>query len=89
MVEIGASGPPPYSPRRRWQFGIGTLLLAAIPVSLLAAALGGMLGQGKAKPLMPAAFFVLLSIATPLALLIVTGVARAIAVRWKDSRRHR
>lgn len=86
MPEADPREPPPSS-RRKWQFGIGTLLFAAIPVSLLAAALGGMLGQGAGKPLMPAAFFVVLCIATPLALLIVTGVARAVMLRWKDSNR--
>jgi len=73
--------PSPSPTRRRFQFGVAAMLIAAIPVSLLAAALGGMLGQSTGKPLMPTAFFVVLSIATPLALMISVSLVR-LAVAW-------
>ncbi len=62
--------------RRRYQFGLGTLLLLTIPVSLLAAALGGMLGRGGAGPNVPQVYFILMCIATPLGLLIAASVLR-------------
>ncbi|NUQ65396.1 MAG: hypothetical protein HUU20_23255 [Pirellulales bacterium] len=87
MTENGSNQSEPRSPRRRFQFGMATLLIAAIPVSLLAAALGGMLGQSAGRPLMPAAFFVVLSIATPLGLVIAVSLVRLVIAWWKQSGR--
>ncbi len=87
MCDNGSAPASPPPKRRRFQFGVATLLIAAIPVSLLAAALGGMLGQSAGRPMMPAPFFVLLSIATPLGLVIAVSLVRWAVDRWKHSDR--
>lgn len=70
-------------PPRRYQFGLAALLLAAIPVSLLAASLGGMLGRGGAAGRLPAGYFVLMCIATPLGLMVAASLLRQLLLWWK------
>lgn len=76
--------PPVPRPPRRYQFGLATLLLAAIPVSLLAASLGGMLGHGRAEAQIPAGYFVLMCIATPLGLMVAASLLHQLLRWWKN-----
>jgi hypothetical protein len=88
MANKGPEQSPFRSSRRRYQFGLATLLLLAIPVSLLAASLGGMLGQGGAGREIPPIYFLLMCIATPLGLAVAAGVVHWLRQTWRSSRRH-
>jgi hypothetical protein len=64
-------------PRRRFQFGLGTMLLAAVPVSVLTAAWAGMVGLGAENPLFPRGFFIVLAAGAPMALMILLSACRS------------
>ena len=57
--------PRPPSPRRRYQFGLGTMLLVVVPISVLAAAWAGMMDLGAENSPFPQGFYVLMAAATP------------------------
>lgn len=86
MAEHGPIEPRGRAPRRRYQFGVATLLLLAIPVSLLAASLGGMLGQGGAGRI-PSDWFILMCAATPLGLAVLAGLGHYALQSWKHHSR--
>ena len=73
-------------PRRPFQFTLGTLLLVTTLVSILAAALAGLLQRRSSSFEMPPGFFVLMTIAAPVAVLIFLSLTRAL-VRWLGRRR--
>ncbi len=67
---------PPKDPaptRPRFQFGLRTLLLITVMVSVLSAALAGML-RGRFRAPMPPGFFELMAAAAPVALLLVVSL---------------
>jgi len=80
--------PDPESPppRRPFQFTLGTLLLVTALVSVLAAALGGLLRRRQGAFEMPPGFFVLMTIAAPVAVLIFLSLAQSL-LRWLNRRR--
>ncbi|NLE37067.1 MAG: hypothetical protein GX621_03485 [Pirellulaceae bacterium] len=71
-----SSEPPP---RRRFQFSLATLLFLALPVGLLAGALGGMLADDAGPAGGPRPFSVVLAMVVPLGLMIALSVARRAA----------
>ncbi|MFH1266849.1 MAG: hypothetical protein ABIK89_14060 [Planctomycetota bacterium] len=78
----------PQGPRRRFQFGLGAMLLAAVPVSILSAAWAGMMGLGADNALLPQGFFVLMAAAAPVAVMILLSVCRTLVrLLGGDSRR--
>lgn len=76
---------PPHA-RRRFQFGVGKMLLAVLPISVLAAAWAGMMGLGADHPRLPRGFFVLMAAAAPMALMILISLAGALFKRAKRRR---
>ncbi len=79
--------PPPA--RRPFQFGVGKMLLAVLPISVLAAAWAGMMGLGADHPRLPQGFFVLMAAAAPMALTILISVAGSLFRRAKRPRHRR
>ncbi len=77
---------PPKPPRRPFQFGLGTLFLVTAMVSVLAAALGGMLRAHSGRLSMHPGVFRLMAIVSPLAVLIVVSLWYS-AVQWFKRRR--
>ena len=77
---------PPKSPRRPFQFGLGTLLLVTAMFSVLAAALGGMLRAHSGELSTHPGVFRLMAIASPLAVLIVVSLWYS-AAQWFKRRR--
>ncbi len=75
--------PPEREPRRRFQFSLGTMLLAVLPISVLSAAWAGMTGFGARNSRFPQAFYVLLAAAAPMGVMIVISVFRG-AIRLVD-----
>jgi hypothetical protein len=71
--------------RRRYQFGLATLLFLVLPVSILAGALGGMLQPGTTGVRLPRSFFVILAVMAPLGLMIAVSLVRA-AATWLSGR---
>ncbi len=69
---------PSKPPRRRLQFGLGTLLLAVVPISILSAAWAGMVGRGARNVRWPPGFFVLMAAAAPVAVMILLSVGRSL-----------
>ena len=69
--------PPTPRPPRRFQFGLRAMLLAMVPISVLAAAWAGMMGFGPDRSQTPRGVFVLMAAAAPVGLLILIGVCRA------------
>ena len=63
--------------RRRFQFGLATLLLAVLPISILSAAWAGMMGLGADNALLPQGFFVLMAAAAPMAVMILISLSRS------------
>lgn len=78
--------PPNRPPRQPFQFSLGTLMFAALVVSLMAAALSGMLNRRAGTSPMPAGFFVAMAIFAPLAVMLLANLLLAIR-RWFDRRR--
>ncbi len=78
----------PPSPRRPFQFSLASLLLATVLVSVLAAALGGMLRRRSGHADMPPGFFVLMAAIAPMALMVGISLYRGL-VRLIDRRRRR
>lgn len=83
---------PPEQPRqparrRRFQFGLGAMLLAALPVSILSAAWAGMMGLGARNSRLPQGFYVLMAAAAPMALMVLISVCRGVVRLWAESRR--
>jgi hypothetical protein len=67
--------------RRRWQFGIGSLLLFTTLFSLLMGAFAGMIRTSPGEPLAHGRLYLILAAAAPLGMLVVVGGSRAL-VRW-------
>jgi hypothetical protein len=70
--------PKPPRPKRRFQFGLAAMLLAAVPISILAAAWAGMMGLGARNSQIPQGFFVLMAAAAPVGVMILIAVCRAV-----------
>ena len=78
----------PAGPRRPFQFGLATLLLIMLLVSVLAAALGGMLrGRTSVGARLPLGFFVAMIVAAPLAVMILLSLWRSVAGLFGRRRR--
>lgn len=73
-------------PGRRYQYSLSTLLLITALVSVLAAALAGMLQRQRGGASMPAGFFVLMAVAAPLAVMIVVSALRGLLRLWTRRR---
>jgi len=71
---------------RRYQFSLSALLVAMFLVAVLASAFSGLVRQEPVGARMPPGFFVLMTIATPLALMILASVWCAVARRLKQRR---
>ncbi len=82
----GSYRQPP--PRRRWQYGIGTMLLVMIPVSILAGALAGMIDPENSGTQLHRGFYVVLAIITPMGLMVALSVILVIR-KWMGQRRRR
>ena len=78
MPETAPGEPQPQRPRRRFQFGLGTMLLAVLPISILSAAWAGMMGLGANSTRVPQGFFILMAAAAPMAVMILISVCRAV-----------
>jgi len=91
MAETSPDEPqarPPKS-RRRFQFGLGTMLVAVVPISLLAAAWAGMMGLGARNSPLPQGFYVLMAAAAPVAVMVLISVCRAVLRRLGQGGRSR
>ena len=75
-------------PRRRWQYGIGTMLLIMIPFSILAGALAGMIDPEKSGSHLPRAFYVVLAIIAPMGLMVALSVILVLR-KWLTERKRR
>ncbi|MBX7165333.1 MAG: hypothetical protein K1X74_03200 [Pirellulales bacterium] len=82
-----ASDPTDPPPRWRLQFGLGTLLLVMLLVGVAAAALGGLLRATASRAAEPLLTFVLLTIAAPLALLMVISLLHTLTAVWRRRKR--
>lgn len=82
-----SSDPQPPRRRRRLQFGLGAMLLAVLPVSVLAAAWAGMMGLGADRPALPRGFYVLMAAAAPMGLVIAISVGRSAVRLLRRARR--
>lgn len=89
MSEPELHPPQPAPRRRRFQFGLGTMLLAAVPISILSAAWAGMMGLGAENSKLPSAFYVLLAAAAPMGVMILFSVCRAVLRALDGSHRRR
>jgi hypothetical protein len=54
------------------------MLLAAVPISILAAAWAGMMGLGAGNPKIPQGVFVLMAAAAPVGIMILVAALRAV-----------
>ena len=81
--------PPRPRSKRLFQFGLAAILLAAVPVSILAAAWAGMMGLGAGNSRLPQGFFVLMAAAAPVGVMILIGVCRAVFRLLTGGRRRR
>jgi hypothetical protein len=68
----------PRGPKRRFQFGLAAMLLAAVPISILAAAWAGMMGLGAGNSQIPQGVFVLMAAAAPVGVMILVAALRAV-----------
>ena len=89
MPDTAPDEPEPPRPPRRFQFGLGTLLLAALPISILSAAWAGMMGLGAENAVLPQGFFVLMAAAAPVAVMILISVCRMVFRLLAESSRRR
>jgi hypothetical protein len=79
----------PSQPRRpsgRYQYSLASLLLVTALVSVLAAALGGMLRNAYGESSVPLQYFVIMMIAAPLGVMIVVSLLW-LAIRLVSRRR--
>ncbi|MBN2578671.1 MAG: hypothetical protein JXB10_06735 [Pirellulales bacterium] len=83
----GKESPKPF-PRRRWQFGIGSLLLLTTLLSLLTGAFAGMIRVPAGEPLLHSRLYLVLAIAAPLGMLMVIGGCRTL-IHWWGKRKNR
>ena len=72
--------------RHRWQYGIGTMLLIMIPLSVLASALSGMIDPEKSGSQLPRAFYVVLAIIAPMGLMVALS-AILVFRKWLAGRK--
>jgi hypothetical protein len=75
--------PPPR--RRRFQFTLASMFLAMTLLSILAAALGGMMREAEGRPWIMRGFFIVMAAALPVAMLIAISAMRAFE-RWRRRR---
>ncbi len=54
------------------------MLLAAVPISILAAAWAGMMGLGAGNSRLPQGFFVLMAAAAPVGVMVLIAVCRVV-----------
>ena len=76
------------TPRRRWQYGIGTMLLIMIPFSILAGALAGMLNPESGSVQLPRAFFVALAMIAPMGLMVALSAVLVLR-KWLAEKKRR
>jgi len=77
-----ARGPGEPGPRRRWQFGLGALLLFTTLFALLVGAFAGMIRAETGEHFARSRSFLLLAIAAPLGILVLVSGCRAMALWW-------
>ena len=65
------------------------MLVAVVPISLLAAAWAGMMGLGARNSPLPQGFYVFMAIAAPMGVMILISVCRAVLKRLGQGDRHR
>jgi len=71
---------PPKEPRRaRFQFGLGTLMLATVLASFLAATLAGLVRPSAGSR----ATAIILGIAAPMGVMIVYSLLKELERRWR------
>ncbi len=75
----------PSRPRRPFQFSLATLLLMMVLLSVLAAALGGLL-RNPLEAAYPRSFYVAMAAAAPMGALIVISIFHAVAQRFRRDR---
>ena len=75
----------PPSNNHRYQFTIATLLLIAVPISILAGTWAGLIDFDAPRPLR--AFHLLIAVAAPMGLLIVLSLIRALIHSNRGPRR--
>jgi len=77
----------PQPPQKRpFQFGLASMLLVMVLVSVLAASLAGLLHRHQGRSTMPPGFFVLMAVAAPMGLLILAALFRAVTQYFKHRR---
>jgi hypothetical protein len=74
--------PDPH-PRRRWQFGIGALLLFTTLFALLIGAFSGMIRSSAGEHFAYPRLFLVLAVAAPLGMLVFIGGCRTLILWWK------
>ena len=77
---------PQPPPKRPFQFGLASMLLVMVLVSVLSASFAGLWHRHRGEATMPPGFFVLMAVAAPMALMILASVLRAVT-RYIASRR--
>ena len=65
------------------------MLVAVVPISLLAAAWAGMMGFGAGNSPFPQGFYVLMAAAVPMGAMILISVCRAVLKRLGQGGRYR
>lgn len=76
--------PQPPRSRKRFQFGVWVWFLAAFLVSAALAPVAGLMRAGRPTPLVRDRFSLLLLAATPVAVLLIVSLLRAVTRRDKD-----
>jgi hypothetical protein len=77
---------PTPPPRQPFQFSLATLLLITALLSVLAAALAGMLRRQYGGSSLPSGFFVVMAVAAPMAVMILISLLYSV-VRFLRRRR--
>ncbi|MHB1037803.1 MAG: hypothetical protein ACYC35_26120 [Pirellulales bacterium] len=84
------STPPPKNEhprrRRRFQFGLGALMLAVLLYSILAAALAGLIRPDASQPGIVQPLFILMAVAAPVGLMILISLWKSVQKVLRDRR---
>ena len=89
MSDRRASQPRPPTGRRRYQFGVWVWFPAALLVSVVMAAVAGMLRDDTADESLPRVFFILMAAAIPIGMLLLVSLLRLIFTRGPRRGRRR
>ncbi len=86
MADPQTPAPQPRPPRGRYQFSLSSLFLVTALVSVLAAALGGMVRARFGEVAVPGYYFLMMAVAAPMATMIALSLGYT-ALRWFRRRR--